>query len=145
MSVIHISTDLEKPSQSAFFRLYLLLEGTSCGETEDFTLIAMDLCCVLEITCKTSFSHWWAILVDANDRSGLYPCIHLALLNDLGSVGWWMRVKLFASHHLSTRVPSSFVDLYPHSVLWLLKSPIITCKGVSVGLLLESNAWLEGL
>ena len=38
MSVIPISTDLAKPSQFVFFRLYLLLKGTSCGETSVFFL-----------------------------------------------------------------------------------------------------------
>ena len=57
MSVIPILTDLAKPSQSAFFRLYLLLKVTSCGETAAFILIAIGLCCVLGITSKTSFSH----------------------------------------------------------------------------------------
>ena len=57
MSVIPISTDLAKLSQSAFFRLYLLLKGTSCVETAGFIMIDMGLCCVLGITSKTSFSH----------------------------------------------------------------------------------------
>ena len=56
-------------------------------------------------------------LVDTNDRSGLYPCFLRALLNDLGNFGSWIRVKVFASHHLSTEVSSAFVDMYPHSVL----------------------------
>ena len=38
---------LGKTVQSAFFSLYLLLKETSCGETEAFILIAMDLCYVL--------------------------------------------------------------------------------------------------
>ena len=57
MSVIPISTDLEKPSQSAFFRFYLLLKGTSCVETEALILIVIGLCCVLGVTSKISFSH----------------------------------------------------------------------------------------
>ena len=44
MSVISISTELAKLFQSTFFRLYLLLKGTSCGETAAFILIAMGLC-----------------------------------------------------------------------------------------------------
>ena len=49
MSVIPISTDLAKPLESAFFRLYLLLKGTSHGETAAFILIAIGLCCVLGV------------------------------------------------------------------------------------------------
>ena len=55
--VVAISTDLVKPSQSVFFRLYFLLKGTFYGELAAFILIAMGLCCVLGITSKTSFSH----------------------------------------------------------------------------------------
>ena len=55
MSVIPISTDLPKPSQYDFLMLYLLLKGTSCGDTEAFILIAVGLCCVLGITSKISF------------------------------------------------------------------------------------------
>ena len=43
MSVIPISTDLGKHSQPVLFRLYLLLKGTSCGETAAFILIAIGL------------------------------------------------------------------------------------------------------
>ena len=57
MSVIPISTDLSKPTQSAFFRLYLHLKGPFGGETAVFILIAIGMCCVLGITSKTSFSH----------------------------------------------------------------------------------------
>ena len=54
MSVIAISTDLEKPSQSVLFMLYLLLKGTSCG---DNVAVVLGLCCILRITYKTSFTH----------------------------------------------------------------------------------------
>ena len=56
----------------------------------------------LGITSKTSFPHCWAILVDMNDKSGLYYCFHLALFNYLGSFGSWKRIKLFAMLLLST-------------------------------------------
>ena len=52
MSVIPISTDFVKPSQSAFFMLYVLLMGTAA-----FILNGMGLFCVLGITSKTRVSH----------------------------------------------------------------------------------------
>ena len=90
MSVIPISTYLIKPSQSTFSMLYLPLKGTSCGDTSTFIFIAMSQYCVLGIISKTCSSHRWVILLDTNDRSRLYPCFHLALLNDLVSFGSWI-------------------------------------------------------
>ena len=55
------------------------------------------------------------LVEDTHDMSGLYPCCHHALLNDLGSFGSWIRVKLSVSNNLSNMMPSSFVDKYPHS------------------------------
>ena len=54
MSVLPISTDMTKLSQSAFFMLYCLLKGTSCGEIAVFILIAMGLCCDLRIVTLVS-------------------------------------------------------------------------------------------
>ena len=57
MSVIPISTELEKSSQSDLFKLYHLLKRITCCEDAAFILIAMGLYCDLGITSKTSFSH----------------------------------------------------------------------------------------
>ena len=44
-----------------------------------------------------------AILLLSKATSGLYPLFHRALSKDLGSVASWMREKLEASAHASTR------------------------------------------
>ena len=61
---------------------------------------------------------------DANMRSGLYPFFRIALLNDFGSFAMCMSHRLFDSAHSSIASPSLSVEVYPQSVLWLLKSPI---------------------
>ena len=57
----------------------------------------------------------------------VYPFFHIALLNDFGSFALCMCESLiqFDSAHSSTASPSLSVEVYPQSVLWLLKSPII--------------------
>ena len=78
------------------------------------------------IGSRTDFSH---IFDDANMRSGLYPFFHIALLNDFGSFALCMSDRLFDSAHSSTASPSLSVEVYPQSVLWLLKSPITLLYG----------------
>ena len=73
---------------------------------------------------RTDFSHIFEMFDDANMRSGLYPFFHMALLNDFSSFALCMGDMLFDSAHISTASPSLSVEVYPQSVLWLLKSPI---------------------
>ena len=61
---------------------------------------------------------------DANMRSGLYAFLHIALLNDFGSFALCISDRLCDSAHKSTASPPLSVDLYPQSVLWMLKSRI---------------------
>ena len=72
----------------------------------------------------TYFSHMSAMLDDAKMRCVLYPFFRRALLNDFGSFALWISAKLHQSAHCSTAFPSSSVVVYPHMVVWLLKSPI---------------------
>ena len=66
---------------------------------------------------RTDISNIFELFDDVNMRSGFYPFFHIALLNDFGIV--W-----FDSVHRSTASLSLSVEVYPQSVLWLLKSPI---------------------
>ena len=80
--------------------------------------------CVGGIGSRTNFSHIFEMFDDANMRSGLYPFFHIALLNDFGRFALCMSDRLFDSAHSSTAFPLLSVEVYPQSVLWLLKSPI---------------------
>ena len=73
---------------------------------------------------KEASYHKFEMFDDANMRSGLYPFFHIALLNDFGNFALCMSDRLFDSAHRSTASPSLLVEVYPQSVLWLLKSPI---------------------
>ena len=77
------------------------------------------------IGSRTDFSHIFEMFDDANMRSGLYHFFHIALLKDFGSFALCMSDRLLDSAHSSTASPSLSVEVYPQSVLWLLKSPII--------------------
>ena len=76
------------------------------------------------IGSRTDFSHIFEMFVDANMTSGLYPFFYIALLNDFGSFALCMSDRLFDSAHSYIAPPSLSVDVYPQSVLWLLKSSI---------------------
>ena len=72
----------------------------------------------------TDFSHMSVMFDGTKMTSGLYHFFHFALLNECESFVFWIRIKLHDSTHFSTAFPSSSVVVYPHVVLWLLKSPI---------------------
>ena len=95
-----------------------------CATITGFTLTLIGRCCVWEIGWRTDCSHIFEMFDDANMRSGLYPFFHIALLNDFGSFALCMSDRLCDSAHSSTASPSLSVEVYPQSVLWLLKSPI---------------------
>ena len=59
------------------------------------------------IGSRTDFSHILEMFDDANMRSGLYPCFHIALLNDFGSFALCMSDRLFDSAHSSTASPAA--------------------------------------
>ena len=80
----------------------------------------------------TDFPHMLAMLSNTKMRSRLLLLFHLALLNDLYSFVVCINVRLHRSVHCSTASPLSYVVVYPHVVLWLLKSPITNMKLVSV-------------
>ena len=62
---------------------------------------------------------------DTKMRSGLYSFFHTALLNHFGSFGLCITDRLFESANFSTDSSTLFVVVYPQSILWLLKSPIV--------------------
>ena len=72
----------------------------------------------------TDFPHILAMLSDTKMRSGLFYLFHLALLNDFDIFALWINVRLHESAHCSTASPLTSVVVYPHVVLWMLKSPI---------------------
>ena len=76
------------------------------------------------IGSRTDFSHIFEMFDDANMRSGLYPFFHIALLNDFGCFALCISDRLFDSAYSATASPSLSVEVYPQSVLWLLKLPI---------------------
>ena len=114
-----LSRSAENPSQSAFFSLKRLLNVVGCSTITGFTLtqIGRGRCCVWGIGSRIDFSHIFEMFDDANMRSGLYPFFHIALLNDFGSFSLCMSDS-------STASPSLSIEVYPQSVLWLLRSPI---------------------
>ena len=117
---ILLSRSTENPSQSTFFRLKRLLNVVSCATITGFTLTQIGCCYV--VGSRTDFSHIFEMFDDAIMRLGLYPFFHIALLNDFGSFLLCMSDRLLDSAHSSTA--SLSVEVYPQSVLWLLKSPI---------------------
>ena len=66
----------------------------------------------------------------------MYPFFHIALLNDFGRFALCMSDRLFDAAYSSTASPSLSVEVYPQSVLWLLKSPITIC-----GMFLLPSGW----
>ena len=108
-SSILLSRSAENPSQSAFYRLKRLLNVVGCATITGLTLT------------QIGRSHTFEMFDDAIMRSVLYTFFHIALLNDFGSFALCMSDRLFDSVHIS---PSLSVEVYPQSVLWLLKSPI---------------------
>ena len=64
----------------------------------------------------TYFSHLSAMLDDVKMRSGLDPFFPYCTM--------WISVKLHESAQCSTAFTSSSVVVYPHVVLWRLKSTI---------------------
>ena len=123
-SSILLSRSAENPFQSAFFMLKRLLNVVGCATITGFTLTQLGRYCVWGIGSRTDFSHIFEMFDDANMRAGLYHFFHIALLNDFGSFALCMSNRLFDSVYSSTASPSLSVDVYPQSVLCLLKSPI---------------------
>ena len=68
---------------------------------------------MLCVGSRTDFSH-----------IELFDVANIALLNDFGSFALCMSDRLFDSAHSSTASPSLSVEVYPQSVLWLLKSQL---------------------
>ena len=95
-----------------------------CAIITGFTLTPIGWCCVWGIGSRTYFSHIFEMFDYANMRSGLYPFFHIALLNHFGSFALCMSDRLLDSAHSYIASPSLSVEVYPQSVLWLLKSPI---------------------
>ena len=131
MASILLSRSAENSSQSAFFRLKRLLNVVGCATIIGFTLTQIGRCCVWWIGSRTDISHIFEMFDDAYKRSWLYPFIHITMLNDFGSFALCMSDKLFDSAHNSTASPSLSVEVYPQSVLWLLKSPNYNMRHVS--------------
>ena len=105
------SISLLNLDQLAFFRLKRLLKGQCMAVTGDLMVIVIGRCCVRGMGPSTPLWHIEAILVLTNATSGLYPLFHRALSKDLGSFASWMREKLEASAHASTRLVSIAVIL----------------------------------
>ena len=118
------SKSVEKSSRLAFLRLNRLLNGVGCGTIVGWTVTQIRRCCVRGIGSRTDFSHISEMFNYTKMRSGLYPFLHIALLNDFGSLALWMSDNLFKSAHCSTAYPSLSDVLHPQRVLWLLKSSI---------------------
>ena len=89
--------------QLALFRLKRLLKGQCVPVTGDLMVIVIGRCCVRGMGSSTPLWHIEVILVLTNATSGLYPLFHRALSKDLVSFASWMREKLEASAHASTR------------------------------------------
>ena len=122
-SSILLSRSTENPSQSASFRLKHLLYVVGCATITGFTLTWGYVVC-WGIWPRTDFSHIFEMFGNANMRSGLYQFPHIALLNDFVSFALCMSDRFFDSAHSSTASPWLSVEVYPQSVLWLLKSLI---------------------
>ena len=91
------SISLVNVDQLAFFRLKRLLKGQCMAVTGDLMVIMIGRCCVRGMGYSTTMWHIEAILVLTNATS--------AQSKVLGSFASWMREKLEASAHASTRSP----------------------------------------
>ena len=123
-SSILLSRSTENPSQSAFFRLKCLLNVVGCAKITGCILTQIGGVVYGGIGLRTDFLHIFEMFDDANMTSGMYPFLHIALLNDFGTFALCMSDSLFESAHISTASLSLSFEVYPQSVLWLLKSPI---------------------
>ena len=116
--LISICWHLLLPDSSTTCRLRSLEPIRSCARA----FIYINL--IVNEKTGTDFSHIFDMFDEAIMRSGLYPFFYIALLNDFGSFSLCTRDMLFDSAQSSTASPSLSVEVYPQSVLWLLKSPI---------------------
>ena len=87
-----------------------------CVTITGFTLTQIGRCYAWGIESTTDFSHIFDMFADANMRSGLYPFIHIALLNYFCSFALCMSDRLFDSAHNSTALSLS-VEVYPQCVV----------------------------
>ncbi len=126
MSHMRVSKSVEKAFQLAFLKLKRRRKGVGVGVTAALIRIAIVRCWVCGIGSSTALLLSDAMLLLTKERSGLYPRFQRLLLNEQGSLGSCIKLKWWASDHSSTRSPFSSVLLYPHVVLWLLKSPMTT-------------------
>ena len=109
-----------KTDPVCFLEIETALVGTIVGVTAAWALTLIRRCCVLGIKSRTPFLHKRPIVCFANVMSGLYPVFHLTLIKKGGCLAACTRESRLLSKHCSTALPSSFVKLYPHWILWLL-------------------------
>ena len=124
-SLIRFFGSVEYPFQYVFLRLKHLLNILDCATITSFTCTQIGLCCVCGIGSMTDFSHMLGMLDDAKMMYGLYPFFYFALLNDFSKV---LHCERVSSYMNPPTFPPHFhhhcVLVYPHVVLWLLKSLI---------------------